>query len=71
MVWYGTVNVDLYSAVITKVFNALPDPPTNSVEAPKAIQLILILNEHKIVHSLCKLRSVRRDDCVALSVLGE
>ena len=23
MVWYGMVNVDLYSAIITKVFNAL------------------------------------------------
>jgi len=23
MVWYGTVNVDLYSAIITKVSNAL------------------------------------------------
>ena len=25
-VWYGTVNVDLYSAIITKVSNALNTP---------------------------------------------
>jgi len=25
MVWYGMVNVDLYSAIITKVSNALND----------------------------------------------
>jgi len=27
MVWYGMVNVDLYSAIITKVSNALDKKP--------------------------------------------
>ena len=56
VVWYGTVNVDLYSAIITKVSNAL-----NSLQALSKGLIVLLCVEvvrqgvpdHGAVHSEC------------------
>jgi len=66
--WYGMVNVDLYSAIITKVSNVLNSPPLVSGEKP-GIQtlskgfIVLLCREvvrqgvpdHGAMHSKCSM----------------
>jgi len=64
MVWYGTVNVDLYSAIITKVSNALNSLVSREKPCFQALSRGLIVRlcaevvrqgvpDHVAVHSEC------------------
>ena len=64
MVWYGMVNVDLYSAIITTVSNALNTLVSREKPGFRALSKVLIVllcaevvwqgvSDHGAVHSEC------------------
>jgi len=53
MVWYGMVNVDLYSAIITKVSNALNVYTSHVINLPYNFSVGLLISQH--VHATLQL----------------